>query len=508
MALDPMPNQEEIRNVYKNDEYFANKKLVQTDVRGIYGYIDYIGERINKQLTYRNTCKKIEKYMISERKQPKLMDFGCGLGHFLDLAYDFGYDVTGVEFNNYAIDYIKKRYKYGIMAFDEFGKSGKEEYDIITLFDVIEHLLDPVAVIAKTNEMLIENGILVISTTDSKSFISRMLGKRLEDLRRISEHLYFFSRTNLSEILMKNGFEVLEINSLGHSFEFAHLISRIRNIFPFLYFPMRFLIRVLPFIGRMNIHINPHTKMIAFARKKSGISHRDRPNVTLSVVIPVYNEHLTIETTINRVLRADLGVRKELIIVDDGSTDMTSNILKKFAGIADIKIIRQDNMGKGAAVAAGIKETKGDYVVIQDADLEYDPRDIEDLLKTALATGALAVYGSRYLGQFRKTGSFIHTQGNNFLTFFINLVTGCNLSDMETGYKLIYGPLIRGMKISSKRFDFEPEVTCKLRNMKVSIYETPITYNARSYIEGKKIRYIDGIEAIKAVIKYGILKKE
>jgi len=266
MVINPFPTTDELKQVY-SDDYFSNKDLVKSNLDGIYGYVDYMYERLNKQGGYKTICEKISHYLGKQKDQEaSLLDFGCGLGYFLDSAYDYGFAVHGVEFNEYALSAIKKRYAYPVKifnAFDEFDK----KFDAITMLDVIEHLEDPFTALDRINGKLNKGGILVVHTMDSKSFVSRLLGSRLEDFRRIREHLFFFSRKNLKQALEKRGFEILEIYFEGHTFEFKYLAQRIKTVSPLLGKLLDFSLKLFPFLSRLNIYINPRTKIILYARK-------------------------------------------------------------------------------------------------------------------------------------------------------------------------------------------------------------------------------------------------
>lgn len=230
---------------------------------------------------------------------------------------------------------------------------------------------------------------------------------------------------------------------------------------------------------------------------------------TLSVIIPVYNEKPTVMEILSRVRQSRLpgGVEKEIIVVDDCSTDGTREILERSAGQAGLKIFFQEkNFGKGAAVRRGIKEASGDFVVIQDADLEYDPGEYEKLLGPILSGLADVVYGSRFMGgQSHRVLYFWHYQGNRLLTLFSNMLTNLNLSDMETCYKMFTGQVKRDIaeKLRSNRFGIEPELAALFKRYR--IYEVGISYFGRTYKEGKHIGWKDGLAAMWFIIKYNLL---
>lgn len=265
MLLDPMPTKEELHEIY-NEGYFENEDLTRVDPFRVYGYVDYISERISKQSGYRRICEQLRNLARPVRKPARLLDYGCGLGFFLDAAYDHGFEVEGAEFNSYAREYIRKRYRYPVFGPDELGT--RDHYDVITMFDVIEHLHEPFDTIDELRGLLNDNGVLLLLTMDSTSVTSRLLGKRLEDFRRIREHLYFFDRANLSSILENQGFEVLKTESIGHSFELKLLASRIRATLPTIGAPLEWFLKVFPFLGQRHIYVNPRTKFIAYARKR------------------------------------------------------------------------------------------------------------------------------------------------------------------------------------------------------------------------------------------------
>lgn len=237
----------------------------------------------------------------------------------------------------------------------------------------------------------------------------------------------------------------------------------------------------------------------------------------VSVIIPIFNEEKTIKTLLERVFSVKLpkNIKKEIVVVNDGSTDKTKKILSKFRPLAtgiEFRILEHEkNQGKGVAIRTGLRHLTGDYVIIQDADLEYDPKDYLRLLEPALFKKTEVVYGTRLLNYplklwgKSKTVMPAHLIANKFLTILTNILYGSKLTDMETGYKLFDAKLFNKIELHSARFDFEPEITAKILKMGTSIVEVPINVKPRTYNEGKKIGWKDGFVAIWTLIKYRIV---
>lgn len=232
----------------------------------------------------------------------------------------------------------------------------------------------------------------------------------------------------------------------------------------------------------------------------------------ISIIVPAFNEESTISIIADKLLNLYLvnNIKKEIIIVNDCSTDNTDNLIQniiKSNPTAEIKYIKHEkNSGKGAAIHSGIKNATGDYLIIQDADLEYDPSEMNKLLKPVLDGYADVVYGSRFIGGApHRILFFWHTIGNKFLTFLSNFFTNLNLTDMETCYKLFNSQIVKSIKLKEKRFGFEPEVTAKISKVpNIRIYEVGISYYGRTYADGKKIGWKDGVEAIWCILKYNL----
>lgn len=223
--------------------------------------------------------------------------------------------------------------------------------------------------------------------------------------------------------------------------------------------------------------------------------------------MPVFNEANTVADIISRV--EAVNVPKEIVIVDDGSTDGTRDILKKLPppanGTTRQLVFQEKNQGKGACIRTGIEKAGGDYIVIQDADLEYDPDDYPRLLAPLLESRADVVYGSRYLDASRHNSPLWHQMVNAFLTKLSNLFTGLKLTDMETCYKVFRAPLLKTIPLRSNRFGFEPEVTAKIAKRRARVVEVPISYHGRTQREGKKINWTDGVAAVQIIVRYWLI---
>lgn len=270
MWLHPRPGLEQLHKVY-DEGYYQNKEFFQKDGNKLYGYVDYLAERINKQYDYQRVVGRVKKMLPdrgngSEGKQ-RWLDVGCGLGFLMDVAFDQGFQVHGVEFNRSAIRYIQSKFtfpvEYGLVQ--ELSFDGL--FDVISLFDVIEHMEDPAGALRFLREIIAPRGVCVIQTMDCGSLMSRLIGKRLEDFRRTREHLYFFTRESITRMLNVTGWEVVDIHFVGHTFQIGDLIKRISVYSEWIERIARILIHP-HWLLEANVYINPGTKMMIYVRPK------------------------------------------------------------------------------------------------------------------------------------------------------------------------------------------------------------------------------------------------
>jgi glycosyltransferase involved in cell wall biosynthesis len=242
-------------------------------------------------------------------------------------------------------------------------------------------------------------------------------------------------------------------------------------------------------------------------RRSGDVTDTALQSLRLSLLVPVYNEIGTLEDAIRRLRRVPLTT--EIVCVDDGSTDGSAELLSRLHrdGVIDVLVVHQHNQGKGAAVRSAIARASGDVMVIQDADLEYDPADLPALLQPIADGRADAAFGSRFLGGPHRVLYFWHSVGNGLLTLFSNMLTDLNLTDMETGYKMVRADLMRALPLTADRFGLEPELTARLAQAGARIYEVPISYAGRTYAEGKKIGWRDGAAAIWHIFRFNVLQR-
>lgn len=270
LFLHPLPTEEDTRAVY-GEAYFQNEQFMHGDNAGLYGYVDYVAERFNKQPQFAAIAREIAGLVPRQTgRLPRLLEIGCGFGYFLDIAFEEDFEVSGLEFNPHAVERLRRKYAFPIgCGALETAPLPPQSIDAAVMFDVIEHLRDPFASLDRLHQALAPNGVLVLSTVDAESWTSRLIGKRLEDFRRTREHLFFFSRSTIRTVLAKHGFEVLAIRSIGHTFDLGFLLERLTLYNEPIFRGLRRAVTAVG-LGSMQIYLNPFTKMIVFARRRGG----------------------------------------------------------------------------------------------------------------------------------------------------------------------------------------------------------------------------------------------
>ena len=250
---------------------FENQDFFSGTNQEIYGYHDYLAERFNRQISYQSMVEKIASLVeTTSDEKPSFLDIGCGLGYLMDCAHDGGFRVAGIEFNSIAADRLREKYSFPVFVGDMLNYEGPK-HDVVTMMDVIEHVTDPIRAVRQIHARLSDRGLLVLTTMDCDSLVSRLLGSRLEDFRRVREHLYFFTRPSITRVLEEEGFEVESIAFHGHTFRLDFLANRLALVSPIMGRMVRWGIRALH-LGSLQIHLNPGTKMIVYARKTSTVS--------------------------------------------------------------------------------------------------------------------------------------------------------------------------------------------------------------------------------------------
>jgi 2-polyprenyl-3-methyl-5-hydroxy-6-metoxy-1,4-benzoquinol methylase len=268
MQTYPRPTLADLEHVY-SENYFTNQELVNPSSSAIFGYYDYLAERLNKQAKYKGILEKLCRYIEAGSVDSRdILDVGCGYGFFLDSSVDFGFTPFGLEFNEHAMAQLRRRYAFAVERSEGSIRDAfpGRSFASVVMLDTIEHLVDPFKALADIREKLVPQGMVAISTMDSTSFTSRLLGARLEDFRRINEHLFFFDRRTLRAALERAGFDVLEVRSIGHTFELGVLLGRISASLPILR-PAFTLAKALR-LEHVNVSLNPLTKMIVYARRR------------------------------------------------------------------------------------------------------------------------------------------------------------------------------------------------------------------------------------------------
>ena len=447
----------------------------------------------------------------------KILDVGCGSGYFLKRLKEKGAHAYGVDPHFKAVGNAKKKSNATVVLGSADSISfASNSFDVVCALDVLEHCKDDAKAVTELKRVLKPSGYAIITVPALQSLWTKQ-DERLHHHRRYAKH-------ELSQLISELG----EIKKLSFYntllFPLIAPFKCIKRLFPSLdtkeeaEIASRGIINTLlhrifscekAILSRMNMPIG--ISLISVS-KHCSIQENSLPwsLMKVSIIIPCYNEKTTIREIVSRVKASPIPEEKEIIIIDDCSSDGTRDILKELEHEGITVVYQEKNQGKGAALRAGFAKVTGDVCIIQDADLEYNPQEYERLLKPIRDGHADVVYGSRFVGSdAHRVLYYWHSLGNKFLTWLSNMFTNINLTDMETCYKVFKTPVIKEILplLKSDRFGFEPEITARLAKRRVRIYEVGISYQGRTYEEGKKIGWKDGVKAIFSIVYFNLFDR-
>jgi len=483
---------------------FLNPQPSDAELGHIYGANYFLGSdteagrklaREIKQATAKSYLAEIARYRGGA--PGRLLEVGCGEGDFLELAEAAGWNVAGIEYSQAACDQARQRLKSGRIICGELRGAGlaAEQFDLCVISDVLEHVRSPLNFLREIHRLLKSGGTLFVATPSTDSWSARLLKQKWMEFK--AEHLTYFDRQTLQTALFKSGFrevivqpgwKILNVDYVQKHFE--------RFPVPFVTPAVNLFSRLLPKGARARHRRVVASGIMAFAQKAPL-----NPQPTLSVVVPAYNEAKTFTPMMDALLRKEVpGLRMEIIVVESNSTDGTRDVALGYNNNPKVKVILEEQArGKGRAVRTGLHAATGDYVLIQDADLEYDLEDYDALLEQLVGGRSAFVLGSRHGGrkvlkmrQFTgQTGlSLFVNVGHWFFTTLVNVLFLQRLRDPFTMYKVFRRDCLFGLEFECNRFDFDYELLIKLIRKGYQPIELPVNYRSRSYQEGKKVRLI------------------
>ncbi len=454
----------------------------------------------------------IAKYGV--RPGARLLEVGCERGDFLRRAAARGYAVTGVEFSETACDTARKCVGDAavILQADANDLSTvSARYDLCVLSDVIEHVRDPRALLAQAHRLLKPGGVLLVAAPSLDSLPARLLRNRWAQFR--PEHLWYFKTATLETLLCQAGFGGIIQQPGTQTLSFDYIAGHFeRYPVPWISPVTGLLRKILPANVSRRLLRLPSSFRVFMARRQE-----KTPRPTLSVIVPAYNEAATFDLAFQRLLAKEIkGVDIDLIVVESNSTDGTRDLVAKHADHPRVTVVWEDHpSGKGHAVRAGLAHARGDYVLIQDADLEYDLEDYEALLEPLLGGRAAFVLGARHGGVAWKMRQFtgqpllsaVMNTAHRFFTFLVNALYGARMRDPFTMYKVFRRDCLHGLRFECDRFDFDFELVIKLLQKGYQPLEIPVNYRSRSFAEGKKVSFLrDPVTWLRALAKFRLSK--
>jgi len=482
--LNPQPSDEELARIYGVDYFLGSDSEAGRKAAG----------KI-KQATAGLYLSEIRRYRGPENGQ--LLEIGCGDGDLLVLAEADGWRVTGIEYSPAACEKARQRLKHGEVRCGELSSAGlaAEQFDLCVISDVLQHVRSPLGFLREIHRVLKPNGTLFIATPSMDSWSARFLRQNWMEFK--AEHLTYFDRQTLQTTLAKSGFRdvIVEAGWKILSLDYVKLHFE-RFPVPVVTPAIKFIVRSLPRPMQLKHRRIVASGIMTFSRKAER-----RPSEMLSVIVPAFNEAQTFGTLMAALMQKKLpNLQLEIIVVESNSTDGTRELALKYQGHPRVKLIFEAQpRGKGHAVRAGLQAAGGDYVLIQDADLEYDLEDYDALLEPLVAGRSAFVLGSRHGGhnvwKMRQfTGqlglSLFVNLGHWFFTTLINVLFGQRLRDPFTMYKVFRRDCLYGLEFKCNRFDFDFELLIKLIRKGFRPVELPVNYRSRSFKEGKKVRLL------------------
>ena len=518
LFLTSLPSAESVRALYGGESYFANPAFGDPGTGGYYGYKDYLGDRGHLSEKFHQLIARLECHVTPG----PLLDVGAGPGLMVAAARSRGWDAVGVDINPWAARYGREELGVEVREQSlEAAALADESFAAVTMLDLIEHVLDPDALVCEAGRVTAPGGGLAVLTPHAGSPVSRAMGARWPEVQRAPEHVTLFSVAGLAELLSRHGYNVVGRRSIGKTSSLRILAADVGPVAPAVGRAVERAVEQLP-VGEWNVHLNPRTKFVLYAVKmpaapSGGPAHRGRTRVQddhgamgsapapkpaaqpveLSIIVPVFNELERVERAIHAICGARLPVDgRELVVVDDGSTDGTRELLREREWPPAVRILEHaGNRGKGAAIRTGLTEARGTFTTIMDADLEYDAKSIADLLPPLLNGSTDAVYGVRRF-ESHSAYSFWYVLGNKLVTFAASVLYRRRLSDIMTCHKIMRTELFGSLSLSEDGFGVEPEITSRLLRCGALIDEVPIPYTARTRPEGKKLTPGDGWRAL------------
>jgi glycosyltransferase involved in cell wall biosynthesis/protein-L-isoaspartate O-methyltransferase len=481
LMANPQPSDDELARIYGEDYFLVEKNEVGQR------HVDEL-----KQATADLYLDLLERYR--GRAEGTLLEIGCGQGDFLVRAAARGLTVTGIEYSKHACEVARSKLRDAPNSAVLCGEinSATGQYDICACSDLIEHVRNPRLFLEQVHKLLRPNGIVFIATPTLDSWSARLLRNHWMEFK--AEHLFYFKASTLQTLLIDCGFEkIIEtpgVKTLSVDYIAGHFkrhpvrgVSRAVSVAR----------RVLPRSLRRKALRVVASGMVLMAHKQE----KQRPHHRLSVVLPVYNEAPTFETAVERLLRKEMaGIEIEIIIVESNSTDGSREQVLKYRQHPRVKVVLEDSpRGKGHAVRTGLEHVTGDFVMIQDADLEYDLEDYEALLEPLVFGRAAFVLGARHGGSAWKMRQFndqpivaaVLNLAHWFFTAMINVAFGARLKDPFTMYKVFRRDCLYGLRFECNRFDFDWEIVINFLRKGYRPLEIPVNYRSRSFAEGKKV---------------------